>query len=185
MAQQQTRLDLYNNSWFNPGGSSLKRLIWYFINDLFLNSGLFPFSGLKVFLLRLFGAKIGKGVVIKPFVNIKYPWNLQVGDHTWIGEGVWIDNLTSVSIGSHCCLSQGAFLLCGNHDFSVAGFDLMVKSIQLEDGSWVGAKSIVSPGTEMKSHSVLTAGSLAKGVLEPFSIYQGNPAVKIKSRTIS
>ena len=75
-----------------------------------------PFSGLKVFLLQLFGAKVGKGVVIKPNVNIKYPWLLEIGDYTWIGERAWIDNLAQVKIGKNCCISQGAMLLCGNNN---------------------------------------------------------------------
>ena len=78
-------LSCYNNSWYASGGSRLKRLIWYFINVLFFINPLNPISGLKVLLLRWFGAKIGKGVVIKPSVNIKYPWRLEIGDYTWIG----------------------------------------------------------------------------------------------------
>jgi len=185
MAQQKTRLDLYDNSWYQPGGSGLKRLLWFFTNAIFINSPLFPISSLKVLLLRIFGAKVGRGVVIKPSVNIKYPWKLAIGDYSWIGENVWIDNLAAVKIGSHCCISQGALLLCGNHNFRSVHFDLMVGEIIMEDGTWAGAKSILSPGTTMKSHSVLSAGSLAKGELEPFWIYQGNPAVKIKERVIS
>ena len=150
-----------------------------------MGTAFFPISYLKVLLLRLFGAKIGKGVVIKPSVNIKYPWNLEVGDYSWIGEHVWIDNLALVQIGNHCCLSQGALLLCGNHNFKVVEFDLMLGKIVLKDGVWVGAKSIVCPGTTMQSHSVLTSGSLAKGILAGYSIYQGNPAVKIKDRIIA
>jgi putative colanic acid biosynthesis acetyltransferase WcaF len=185
MLLKETRLDLYNNSWYNPGGSKLKRLLWYFINAFFFNSSLFPVSFLKVSLLKLFGAKIGKGVVIKPNVNIKYPWLLEIGNFSWIGEEVWIDNLALIKIGNHACISQGALLLCGNHNYSSSKFDLMVGEIKVEDGSWVGAKSIVCPGSILKSHAVLAAGSVGKGVLESYSVYQGNPAIKTKLRTIS
>ena len=75
-----TRLDLYNNSWYQPGGTALKRLLWYFVNHLVFNHGLLPLNGLKCMLLRLFGAQVGKGVVVKPSVNIKYPWRLSIGD---------------------------------------------------------------------------------------------------------
>jgi len=185
MSQQQTRLDLYDNSWYNPGGSKLSRLIWYFINAIIFNSALFPISSFKVLMLRVFGAKIGKGVVIKPSVNIKYPWKLEIDDFSWIGEEVWIDNLAKVQVGKSCCVSQGALLLCGNHNYSSSKFDLMIGEIHLENGAWIGANSIVCPGTVVKNHAVLSAGSLAKGILEPYSVYQGNPAVKIKDRTIS
>ena len=112
----QTDLSKYNNDWYQPGAGKIKIALWYMTNALFLINPLNPFSSLKVFFLRLFGARIGKGVVIKQSVNIKYPWRLSIGDYTWIGERVWIDNLANVSIGKNCCLSQGAMLLCGNHN---------------------------------------------------------------------
>jgi putative colanic acid biosynthesis acetyltransferase WcaF len=182
MIPNNTRLDLYNNSWYKPGGGPLKRLVWYFVNVLVFNHGFFPVSGLKVALLRLFGAKIGKGVVIKPSVNIKYPWNLSIGDYAWIGEEVWIDNLAQVDIGAHCCLSQGCLLLCGNHDYSRPTFDLRVSPITLEEGAWAGARSILAPGSRMGTHAVLAAGSVASFALEPWTIYQGNPAKIVRSR---
>lgn len=159
----------------------VSRVLWYRLCSVFVNSR-FPFSGFKIFLLRLFGAKIGKGCVVKPNVNVKYPWNLRIGDYTWIGEHAWIDNLTTVTIGSNCCISQGGFLLSGNHDYSKNTFDLIVKPIVLEDGAWVGAKAVVCPGVTMKTHSILSVGAVATGDLEEWSIYQGNPAVKVRDR---
>lgn len=181
-----TRTDLssFNNDWYRPGGK-IKLLIWYFCNVLFMKNGWIPFSGLKVGLLKLFGAKIGKGVLIKPCVNVKYPWKLEVGDHTWIGENVWIDNLGHVKIGANCCLSQGALLLCGNHDYKKSSFDLMVGKITLEEGVWIGAKCIVTGGVTAKSHAVLAAGSVASKDLEPYTIYRGSPAESIKKREIA
>lgn len=181
----KTDLSVYDNSWYNPGKGLFKRLIWYIANVLFLLNPLNPFSGIKIRILRLFGAKIGKGVNIKPCVNIKYPWLLEIGDYTWIGENVWIDNLATVQIGSNVCISQGAMLLCGNHNYKKATFDLMIGNITLEDGSWVGAQSVVCPGVTLHSHSVLGVNSVANHDLEPYSIYQGNPAQKIRSRSIS
>ena len=135
--------------------------------------------------MKCFGAKIGSGVIIKPSVNIKYPWKLIIGNHCWIGEGVWIDNLAAVTIADNVCLSQGAFLLCGNHNYKSQAFDLIVKPISLEQGSWIGAKSIVGPGVTVGSHAVLSLGSVASDDLEPYGIYRGNPATKIKTRTIT
>ncbi|MEO9211432.1 MAG: WcaF family extracellular polysaccharide biosynthesis acetyltransferase [Ginsengibacter sp.] len=183
MAKTTTDLSTYNNDWYQPG-NIFKRGIWYLVNLLFFKSFLCPFSRLKRMLLRCFGAKIGKCVVIKPNVNIKYPWFLQIGDYTWIGENVWIDNLGMVNVGAHVCISQGAFLVGGNHDFTKTTFDLIVKPINIEDGAWIGAKSIVCGGAFCGSHCVLTVGSIVSGVLEPYSIYSGNPAVKIKERVI-
>jgi len=180
----KTDLSKFNNDWYNPGAGSFKRFFWYFTNVLFFLNPWCPISPLKIFLLRLFGAKVGKGVVIKPSVNIKYPWLLEIGSHVWIGENVWIDNLAKVKIGNHVSLSQGALLLCGNHNFKKEAFDLIVGEINLEDGVWIGAKSIVAPGVTCKSHSVLSVNSVAVKDLDEYSIYQGNPAKEIRKRKI-
>jgi putative colanic acid biosynthesis acetyltransferase WcaF len=181
---KRTDLSSFNNSWYDPGAGAVKRLLWYFTNALWINSS-FPASGIKVFFLRLFGAEIGKNVNIKPHVNIKYPWRLKVGNNVWIGERVWIDNLDTVKIADNVCISQGAFLLCGNHNYKKDSFDLITGEIILEEGVWIGAMSTVCPGVKCCSHSVLAVGSVATSQLEPFSIYQGNPAKKVRERTIS
>jgi putative colanic acid biosynthesis acetyltransferase WcaF len=183
MQRQITRLDLFSNPNYRPGPLH-KRILWYFVGAIFFNS-IMPFSSLKRLLLRAFGAKIGIGVVIKPHVRIKYPWYLAVGDHSWIGENVWIDNLGSVDIGAHCCLSQGAMLLCGNHNYKLRTFDLMVGPITLEDGVWIGAQAVVCPGVTCGTHAVLGVGSVAQKNLNPYTIYSGVPAVMVRSREIS
>lgn len=162
-----------------------KVLTWYFFNAIFFKNPLNPFSSLKVRILRLFGAKVGRGVVVKPSVNIKYPWKLTIGDFSWIGEDVWIDNLDTTIIGSNCCLSQGCLLLNGSHESREAAFGLKIKPIILEDGVWIGAKSIVLQGVTCKSHSILSANSVASHNLDAFAIYRGNPAQQVGLRVIS
>lgn len=182
-SHNRTDLSIYDNSWYHPG-PLWKRVLWLFTGYLILHSKLpFP-SSLKSAILRLFGAKVGKNVVIKPSVNIKYPWFLEIGDHCWIGEEVWIDNLTTIIIGNHCCLSQGAYLLTGNHNFTKKSFDLIAKSITLEDGVWIGAKATVGPGVTCRSHAILTVNSFTSKDLEPYGVYQGTPAIKVKTRKI-
>lgn len=183
LIQMKTNLSTYNNSWYKPA-SRLKILIWFYLNLIVIGNKWIPFSYLKVLMLKIFGAKIGKGVVIKPGVNIKYPWFLTIGDYSWIGEDVWIDNLAEVKIGSNCCISQGAMLLCGNHNFKKSTFDLIVKPIILEDGVWIGARTTVCPGVTAKSHSVLTVGSIISSDMEEYGIYRGNPAELVKYREI-
>lgn len=182
---QQTNLSAYDNYPYNPGGNIFKRMLWYYINAFFFKTSLFPFYGLKNFLLRLFGARIGNEVEIKPCVNIKYPWWLTIGNEVWIGEKVWIDCLVPVTIGNNICISQGAVLLTGNHNYKKSSFDLITSGIVLEDGVWIGAGAIVNPGITVSSHAVLTSGSVATKNLEPYAVYQGNPAVKIRERVIS
>lgn len=178
-----TNLSAYTNTAYNPG-STLKRTLWYFTN-LLLFKTMLPFpSTWKAAVLRMFGAQVGAGVVIKPNVNIKYPWYLHVGDHVWIGEGVWVDNLAQVNIGSHSCLSQDAYLLTGSHDYTTSTFELIVKPITLAEGVWIGAKATVCPGVTCKSHSVLAVGSVATHDLEAYTVYQGNPAQPKRERKI-
>lgn len=176
-----TNLSSYNNSLYKPG-SAFKRLCWYLVNIIFFKSSLFPFYRIKIFLLRLFGSKVGKNIYIKPNVNIKYPWFLEIGNDVWIGEDVWIDNLGKVNIGNNVCLSQGSMLLCGNHDYTKTTFDLIVNSIILEDGVWIGAKAVICGGSVCRKDVVVSVGSIVSGELMPSGIYKGNPAIKIKDR---
>ena len=176
-------LSKYDNSNFHPG-SSFKRSLWYLVNLFFFDTSLpFP-SGFKVLLLKKFGASIGNSVVIKPKVNIKYPWFLEIGKNTWIGENVWIDNLTNVTIGDNVVLSQDAYLLTGSHNYSDEAFSLITGKIILEEGVWIAAKATVCPGVTCKSHSVLSVNSVATHDLNPYSIYQGNPAIEKRKRNI-
>lgn len=183
MLKTQLQKD-FDRKGFQSGASSLKMSLWYFISVIFIRSSLIPFSSVIVFILRLFGAKIGNDVRIKPGIYVHYPWRLTVGDHTWLAE-CRIENLAQVSIGANCCVSQEAMLLTGNHNYKKVGFDLITKPITLEEGAWIGAKAIVCPGITVKSHAVLTVGSIATKDLAAYTIYQGNPAVKVKNRDIS
>lgn len=180
-----TDLSSFNNDWFKVGRPKLVVILWYTVNACLFNSYFLPISSIKRSILRLFGAKIGKGVVIKPKVNIKFPWKLAIGDHTWIGENVWIDNLDTVEIGKNACISQGALILSGNHHYKKTSFDLVVRPIKIEDGVWIGARCVVTQGVVCRSHSVLVVNSVASTHLESYSINRGNPATKIKDRKVS
>jgi putative colanic acid biosynthesis acetyltransferase WcaF len=182
--KNQTRLKKdFDKKDFDKGASTLKIFCWYFTSMLFFRSGLIPVSTILVFILRLFGAKIGKEVRIKPYIYIHYPWKLSVGDYCWLAESR-IENLAEITIGNNVCVSQNAMLLTGNHDYKKAEFDLITKPIILEDGVWIGANTTVCPGIIAASHAVLTVGSIATKNLEAYCIYQGNPAVKVKERII-
>jgi putative colanic acid biosynthesis acetyltransferase WcaF len=165
-------LQRYDYRGFEVGAGGTKRLLWY------------PVSSLKAALLHLFGARVGARVVIKPRVNIKYPWRLEIGDDVWIGEGVWIDNLGQVTIGDDCCISQDAYLLTGNHDYTDERFGLMVGTIVMEHGAWVAARSTVCPNVRMHRHSIVTVGSVLTQNAVENGIYSGNPAQLTKMREI-
>ncbi len=179
----KTDLSKYDNSWYKQP-PFLKNILWFLVSPVFINS-YFPVSvGVKLLILRMFGAKVGEGVMIKPKVNIKYPWLLIVESYVWIGEEVWIDNLVEVVLGKNVCLSQGAMLLTGNHDYKNSKFDLKVGKIVLEEGVWIGAKAIVCPNVTCHSHAVLAVNSVAVQDLEAYGIYQGNPAQYTRERKI-
>ena len=183
-SRAQTSLSSYNNSWYRPG-SKIKQLAWFVIGRIVINTYLPVPMSFKVLTLRIFGAKIGKNVTIKPKVNIKYPWFLTVENDIWIGENVWIDNLTNVTLCNNSCLSQGAMLLTGNHNFTKSSFDLNTQPIRIESGAWIGAKATVCPGVTVHSHAVLTVNSVATKDLEAYGIYQGNPGILVKIRHIT
>lgn len=164
------------------GASKIKQIAWFVCSVLCVKNTLIPFSGFRVWILRIFGAKIGTGAVIRAGVQIKYPWKLTMGDHVWLGEHCWIDNITDVSIGNNVCISQGAMLCTGNHNYRSDNFELILKSIILEDGVWIGAKSVVCPGVVAATHSVLAVGSVATKNMDAYMMHQGNPAVAVKKR---
>lgn len=173
----------FNKGDFKAGASVLKIGCWYLISLCFFRSGLMPFSIVLVSLLRLFGAKIGKDVRIKPGIFIRYPWKLLLGNHCWLAD-CYIDNLDFVSLGDHVCISQQAMLLTGNHDYNSKDFDLRTGPINLKDGVWVCARAIVCPGLTLFSHAVLCSGAVAQKDLRAYAIYQGNPAICVKKRNI-
>ncbi|MCB0338498.1 MAG: WcaF family extracellular polysaccharide biosynthesis acetyltransferase [Bdellovibrionales bacterium] len=176
------RLDLYHQGTYCPRANIARQVTWYFFGHLLVSSRWIPWSSVKVWTLRVFGASIGTKVRIKPGLKVKFPWLLSVGDYSWLGENAWIDNLDSVRIGSHCCISQSAYLCTGDHSWAKESFDLITAPITLEDHSWVAAHSIVAPGTTLKEGAVLALGSVAKGTLNAWTIYQGNPAKAVRER---
>ncbi len=166
------------------GASKPTQIVWYFINIIFFKSSLpFP-SSLKTYLLKLFGAKIGTSVRFKPCISIKFPWKLSIGNYCWIGENVWIDNLDEVIIEENVCISQGVFLLTGNHNYKKKTFDLITGKIILKSGVWVGAKATVCPNVTCFENSILSVGSIATKDLLANTIYAGNPAQEIRKRVI-
>ncbi len=179
-----TDLSAYNNSWYSPGRPRWIQALWFFVGLPILRAKWIPYSSLRCWLLRSFGSRIGKGVIIKPGVQIKYPWLLEIEDHSWIGEHVWIDNLALVHIQSNVCISQGAYLCTGNHDWSDPAFGLLIQPITILESAWIGAKVIICPGVEVGAGAVATAGSVVTQSLHALMIYSGNPAKAIKSRVI-
>ncbi len=174
----------YDNSWFSPGRSFVWRAAWLIFGLPLFRWSLLPSSSFRVALLRLFGARVGSGVVIHSEVVVKYPWHLQVGNDCWIGERAWIDCLTTVRLEDNVCISQGAYLCTGNHDWSDPAFGLVVKPIAMRQGSWAGAKSILLPGVTLGEAAVAGAGSVVSRSVPAYEIHTGNPATFARRREL-
>ncbi len=146
------RQKIYGNNYF-------KNFFWYLINNLIISSFI-PSSNLRKFLLSMFGAKIGDGVILKPKIYVKFPWKLKIGNNTWIGEKVWIDNIETVSIGDDCCVSQGVYFCTGNHDFKKETFDLIAEKIEVKNNSWIAAMAKIGPGVILNEGSFIKLGQV-------------------------
>lgn len=158
--------------------------LWYFLALPMLRSHQITSSGFRCRLLRLFGAKVGNGVYIKPGLRVKFPWYLEIGDHSWLGEDLWIDNLAPVKIEAHCCLSQGAYLCTGNHDWSSVNMRLFRQPITCRRGSWIGAKAILCPGVVIGAGAIVATGSVVTKNVPDLEIHAGNPAQFKKYRQL-
>jgi acetyltransferase-like isoleucine patch superfamily enzyme len=154
------KLNEYQNPEYNPGRGIVVRLLWYFVSLWIFESSWFLSGGLKRRLLRLFGAKIGFGLVIHPNVRIKYPWRLSIANDCWIGREVWIDNIDDVVLESDVCISQGAYLCTGSHDHRSATFELQTAPITIKHGAWICCRAVVLGGSTVQRLSVVAANQV-------------------------
>lgn len=181
-------MTIVRNDLFDPrrgldrGRPRVIEAIWHLGKCLLFLTPLPVPSGFKCFILRLFGARIGKGVVIKPQVKIHFPWKLTIGDFAWIGEEVFILNFEPVIIGAHCCISQRAFLCGGSHDYRQPDMPYRNGPIVIEDGAWVGAQVFVAPGITIGTEAVITAGSVVTRDQPSRMVCGGYPCLPLKER---
>lgn len=164
------------------GRSKLYEAFWYLVKCAFFLSAIPWPMPWKRSLLRFFGARIGSGVVIKPRVNIHFPWKLEIGDHAWIGEESCLLNFEKLSIGTQACVSQRVFLCGGNHDFRDEKFRYRNGPITIGTGAWLGATVFVAPGVTVGEYAVATAGSVVQSDLPANQICAGNPCSAVKKR---
>ncbi len=152
-------------------------IIWQVIFKPIISCSL-PGTIWRKYILILFGAKLGKSIRLSPGIKIKMPWRLIIGDFSWIGEDVWIDNLSMVKISNNVCISQGVYFCTGNHDFKKINFDLTCKPITIDSESWIGSKVIIGPGNKIGRGSVIKMGSIITKDIPPQSIFAENKTIK-------
>jgi putative colanic acid biosynthesis acetyltransferase WcaF len=181
--QTRVRNDLFDpHEGFDRGRPTWFFALWYLVKCLFFLSSVPWPSRFKAFLLRRFGARLGRGIHLKPRINIYFPWRLSVGDYTWLGEEACIINFAPVIIGAHCCLSQRSTLCSGNHDYRSANMRYRHAPIILRDGVWIGAGAFVGPGVTVGTDAVVTAMSSVNSSLEGGIVYSGQPCKPVRRR---
>jgi putative colanic acid biosynthesis acetyltransferase WcaF len=173
--------DAYKKSSFSFL-NKIRRLLWGITWFVFCKWTPVPLHFWRIFVLKVFGAKIGEFNYIYPTCKIWAPWSLETEDVVTIGPYVEIYNPGGVFLGHHTILSQGAYLCGATHDYNSISFTYIKKKISLEPYVWICAKAVVLPGTYCKEGSVLGAMSIISGCMEAWTVYAGNPAKIVKQR---
>ena len=145
----------YDQSWFDRGRPSVLILFWWFVQAVTFPLTPQPLHGLRCFILRLFGAKIGKGVQIRPTARFTYPWKVVIGDYSWIGDDVVFYSLDRICIGQQCVISQKSYLCTGSHDPKDPAFGLIVKAIAIGNGAWVATDCFIGPGVQIGANALI------------------------------
>ncbi|UAW99447.1 WcaF family extracellular polysaccharide biosynthesis acetyltransferase [Halopseudomonas nanhaiensis] len=165
------------------GRSAFVCQLWWLVQSLLLNTSPQFLFGWRVFLLRLFGAKIGRDVKIRPSVKVTYPWKLEVGDFSWIGDNVVLYSLGPIRIGKSSVISQRSYICTGSHDAHRSSFDIFSLPVVIGDGVWLATDVFVAPGVCIANGVVVGARSSVFKSIGREGIYAGTPATFIKPRS--
>jgi putative colanic acid biosynthesis acetyltransferase WcaF len=167
------------------GRSVLVVQLWWLVQALLFHTSPQFMYRWRVLLLRLFGAKIGVGVIIRPSVSVTYPWKLTIGDYAWVGDNVELYTLGEISIGNNAVVSQNCYLCTGSHDYQSLGFDIYARAIVVEDEVWLAADVYVAPGVTIKEGTVVGARSSVLNDLPEGMVCVGYPAKPVKKRVMN
>ncbi|SFZ94036.1 putative colanic acid biosynthesis acetyltransferase WcaF [Flaviramulus basaltis] len=162
----------------------LTRLVWNVVYACFFRFTPNPMHSWRAFILRLFGAKIGKGVHVYPKVKIWGPWNLVLDDECGIANGVTLYSQGLITIGKRTVISQGAHLVAGTHDYTKLGFPLFTKSIIIGDNVWLAAEAFIHPGIKIGNGAVIGARSVVTKNQPEWMVCSGHPCIPIKKRVL-
>ena len=176
-----TATDPYNRPAFSLQ-NRLRRLVWGIVWRIFFKLSPRPFFAWRAALLRLFGSKLAPGCKFYPGAIIHSPWNLTCDELVAVADGAEIYNPAPLRIGSHAILSQGCYVCGATHDFDDPAFPLLAFAMELGPYSWICARACVGPGVNVGEGAILGLASVATRSLEPWTVYAGSPAVKVKDR---
>ena len=161
------------------------RVLWSIVHLIFFKYSPRPFHSWRSFLLRLFGAKIGKSVHIYPKVTISAPWNLIVQDEVGVADGVDLYNQGKIFLGYRAIVSQRSFLCSSTHDYTLKGHPLVISYIRIENLAWIASEAFIGPGVTVGEGAIVGARSAVFRDVDSWSIVGGNPARFIKIRTLN
>jgi putative colanic acid biosynthesis acetyltransferase WcaF len=178
------RLDQFNHSLVDRGRGRVSEILWILTKWMFFETTLPWPHRFKAALLRAFGAKIGRGVVVRPWVNIHFPWKLSVGDHCWIGEGCQILNIAPVTFEAQVALAHDVYVAAGGHDVRSATMAPKNEPILVKSGTWIASRAVIGPGVTIGEDVVVGAGAVVMKDVEPSVIVVGNPAKVLRPRVI-
>jgi putative colanic acid biosynthesis acetyltransferase WcaF len=157
--------------------------LWWLVQATLFRCSPQVLYGWRRFLLRLFGAKIGRGVIIRPTAEITYPWKLTIGDYSWIGDHATLYTLGEIRIGDNACVSQHCYLAAAFHDYRKPTFDMIGSWIAIESEVWLATGVFVAPGVTVGCGAVVGACSVVLRDMPPMMVCAGNPAKPLRARS--
>ncbi|HEY1903082.1 MAG TPA: putative colanic acid biosynthesis acetyltransferase [Terracidiphilus sp.] len=156
--------------------------LWWIVQGVLFHTSPQALYGWRRFLLRAFGAKIGKGVLIRPSASVTYPWKLSIGDWSWVGDHATLYTLGEITIGDNAVVSQHSYLCAGSHDYKRATFDLYAEAIHIEPETWLATNVFVGPGVTIGRGAVIGACSVVLKDVPAQMICAGNPLKVLRTR---
>lgn len=175
----------YDQSTYDRGRPPWFVLLWWLVQAIAFPLSIHNFSGFRCWLLRLFGAKIGTGVLIRPTARFTYPWKVEIGDHSWIGDDVVFYSLETIKIGCHCVVSQECYLCTGSHDIQDPAFRLLTAPISVGNGAWLASDCFVAPGVIIGANAVIGARSGVFSNIPAAQVAFGTPCTARYPREMS
>lgn len=176
------KLDQWDDAGFNYGKSQFIVLLWSLIQETIFRFSPVPCYGFRRWLLRLFGCRLGQGVIIRPRARLHYPWRIKIGDYSSIGDDAWLYSVAPIKIGSHTVISQKSFLCTAGHDHNDPYFKTTVKTIVVGHGVWIAADVFIAAGITIGDNSVIGARSSVFHDMPPGMICYGNPCQPMRAR---
>lgn len=156
--------------------------LWWLVQDWLIKPSPQFMYGWRRFWWKLFGATLGKKVLIRPSARVTYPWKIRIGDYAWIGDRAELYSLADIEIGAHSVISQDCYLCAGSHDYNRIDFPLIGKPIHIADQVWVAAGCFIAPGVNIAEGAIIGARSVVLKDIPRASLWAGNPAKEIKKR---